>query len=469
MAVVNSPAEPAAAGGSLQPGQTHHVLFITYHFPPSMEMGAQACAQIARYLPLHGWGSTVLTVKERYGEIVGNSPERDSPIRVVRTGLLPHPLVLYRSMKSLLHFERNANAGARGGPENTGRFRRWLLSLLLVGDGYTGWLLPASMAGLRVIRGTAVQHLLSSGPPWTSHLVGLSLSRITGRPWTAHFRDPWIQGAQSKPIKGVAARIDAALERMIIEQATFVVCVTDQHTEILRRSYPGLPPEKFVTIPNGFDGGEWDSVDTTFDLNSWKATNFTITYTGQLYQARNPLPLFQALRTLIEKGDIDREHIRVDLIGWCDLADGRRVSDMAEDCGIGHCVNVRGPLARPEALRALTQSDLLLLLAEGLTIQIPGKTYEYLKAGRPILALTSKGALADLLRRTGGASVVDPDDGAGIAAVVGETYRHWKEGRPQAGANHVLVSQFDRRMLAGRFADLFTRSSAPMDAAPIPR
>jgi len=252
-------------------------------------------------------------------------------------------------------------------------------------------------------------------------------------------------------------QINAALERMIIKRATFVVGVTDAHTEILRRGYPELPPEKFATIPNGFDGGEWDGVETTLDVDSRQVTTFTITYAGQLYQARNPLPLFQALRTLIEKGDIDRERVQVDLIGWCDLAEGRRVSDIAEDCGIGHCVKVRGPLARPEALRALTQSDLLLLLAEGLTIQIPGKTYEYLRAGRPILALTSKGALTDLLKKTGGASVVDPHDVAGIAAVIRETYRDWKEGRPLAGADQTLVSRFDRRVLAGRFAELFRR------------
>jgi hypothetical protein len=263
-------------------------------------------------------------------------------------------------------------------------------------------------------------------------------------------------------------RINTALERMIFERATFVVCVTHHHTEILRQAYPGVPPEKFVTIPNGFDGGEWDGVEAALDADSPNLAKFTITYTGQLYQARNPLPLFRALRALIDAGDIDRERVRVELIGWCDLAEGRRVTDIAEDCGIGDCINMRGPLARPEALRELTQSNLLLLLAEGLTVQIPGKTYEYLKAGRPILALTSKGALADLLRRTGGSSVVDPRDIAGIAAVVRERYRQWKEGLPQAGPDQLLVSQFDRRILAGRFADLFTRSVQPVDADATP-
>jgi len=457
--------DPAQPIGVSPPNQRRRVLFVTYHFPPSMAMGAQACTQIARYLPLYGWEPVVLTVKERYAESLGDAPEREFPGRVVRTGLLPHPLAFYRSLKSLLHFERNGTADPGGGPENQGRLRRWLLSLLLVGDGYTGWLLPASLAGIRTIHGASVQHLLSSGPPWTGHLVGLLLARITGLPWTAHFRDPWTQGAQSKPVSAASMRIDATLERMIIKRAAFVVCVTDQHTEMMRRVYAGFPPEKFITIPNGFDGGEWDSIRTELSVvDSRKDTKFTITYSGTLYQARNPFPVFRALKVLIDAGEIDRDRVLVQLIGWCDLAEGRRVADIAADCGISECVNMRGPLARPEALKALTGSNLLLLLAEGLTAQIPGKTYEYLRAGRPILALTSEGALADLLRRTGGAWVVDQRDVAGIVAAVREIYRRWNDGRPLAGAPQASVSGFDRRVLAGRFAELFTRSARSLPA-----
>jgi len=100
-------------------------------------------------------------------------------------------------------------------------------------------------------------------------------------------------------------------------------------------------------------------------------------------------------------------------------------------------------------------SGLLLLLAEGLSLQIPGKTYEYLRAGRPILALTSEGSLADLLRKTGGAWVVDPSDEAGIADAVRTAYQAWKHQLAVPMANRALVTSFDRRLLAGRFAELF--------------
>lgn len=166
-------------------------------------------------------------------------------------------------------------------------------------------------------------------------------------------------------------------------------------------------------------------------------------------------------------GNVDRERVQVELTGWCDLAEGRRVADIAKECGIGGCIHLRDPRSRLETLKSIAMSNLLLLLAEGWTAQIPGNTYEYLRAGRPILALTPEGALADLLRRAGGARMVDPKDIAGIAAVVLETYRGWEKGYPLAGADRAVASCLDRRMLAGRFVELFTRSLPSADTAAV--
>jgi glycosyltransferase involved in cell wall biosynthesis len=448
-------------------GRMRRVLVVTYDFPPSMAMGAQACAQIARYLPLYRWEPVVLTVEERYGENIGASSGQHFPWHVVRTSVIPHPTVLYRSLKSRLGWgDRSAagNGGNEGNNEETergGTLRRWVLSMFLIGDAYTGWFLPAVVAGLKAIRRDGVEHLFSSGPPWTAHLVGLTLSWVSGRPWLAHFRDPWNQGEQwqCKPVSALSRWIDGVLERMIVKRAAFVVCVTDQHTDMFRAMYGDVPSNKFVTVPNGFDEAEWEWAEPAKEVASpGRGDRFVISYAGQLYQARNPFPLFRALRALIEAGYVDAKKVQIELIGWCEMAEGRRVEEMAAECGIGDCVNLRGPRSRTETLQKLAGSDLLLLLAEGLTVQIPGKTYEYLRTGRPILALTSDGAVADLLRRAGGSWVVDPADEKGMVAALREAYGRWEKGLPLPSADQAIVSGFDRRVLAGRIAELFERS-----------
>ncbi|SRR6266498_830872 len=140
---------------------------------------------------------------------------------------------------------------------------------------------------------------------------------------------------------------------------------------------------------------------------------------------------------------------------WCETSEGRSVREMAVNLGLSECVNILGPRSRKETIRRIRQADLLLLLAERFVIQIPGKTYEYLRAGRPILALTSEGALANFLLRTGAGWVVNPKDDAGVLGAVRERYRQWEAGERGPVADPEIVAGFDRRKLAGRLAELF--------------
>lgn len=437
------------------------VLFITYEFPPSLEIGAHASSQLTRYLPFYDWEPVVLTVRESYYPHRDGGLQRPFPGRIVRTCAIPHPLEIYARLKSGLRVNAHRlDAAGEGDVEcrsgGIASLRRWILSLLKIPDVYTGWIVPAVMAGLREIRRQRVNHLCSSAPYWSNHIIGLLLRQLTGLSWTAHFRDPWIGIPQWKPVSTVSKRIETLLERMIVSRATSVVCVTDLHAALFRQLYPELPPEKFVTIPNGFDEAEWGEAGVGRGIGGAAGCGrFVIRYAGSLYQRRNPLALFRAVRALLDSREVDGDRIMIDLVGWCDVAEGRRVKELAGECGIADCVTLTGPLSRAETLRAMAEADVLLLLAEAQPYQIPGKTYEYLRAGRPILALTSNGAVAQLLRRTGGAWVVDPVDEKGIAAAVREAYGHWREGQGGPRAERTVVTTFDRRLLAGRLAELF--------------
>jgi glycosyltransferase involved in cell wall biosynthesis len=446
------------------------VLFVAYQFAPSLEMGARSCAQIARYLPMRGWSPVVLTAREKYIEeryrgSADEIAELGLPDAIVRTRLLPHPFDLYRWLIST--FRRKTQDAAAGTtvendtpPGQKGKLRRLILSALSIPDMYTGWVLPAIVAGLKAARQSNAEQIFSSGPFWTNHLVGFALSYLTGLPWTAHFRDPWVAGGWETPTSAIAGRVGKWLERMIVTRATAVVGVTEEHVAAFRQTYSHLPADKFVAVPNGYDGGEWDNLPADIRRDEKSGEKFLIVYAGKFYIERDPQPLFRALKGLIDSGEIASEQIQVDLVGWCATSEGRSVREMAVECGLSDCVNILGPRSRPETLRRMTEADLLLLLAERFVIQIPGKTYEYLRAGRPILALTPEGALANLLRRIGGGMVVNPNDAAGVLAAVRETVLQWKEGRAPRRADPGAIAGFDRRVLAGRLTELFDRLGA---------
>ena len=455
--------------------EMRRVLFIAYGFPPSMTMGAFSCAQIARYLPLYGWEPVVLTVKEKYIDdpyVKDDDADRasDSDL-VIRTYKLPHPTDIYRRFKSsrlagkpALDSDQKAVSPTNGVKDRSGRAARDLvLSWSSVPDKYNGWLIPAVAAGLRAIKQTKARAIFSSAPYFTSHLAGYWLALLTGLPWVAHFRDPWITGvrAEFRPDNNICFKISRALERMTISRADAVVCVTEEHAALMRANYDQMSASKFAVVMNGYDGLEWqeaiESLSPGAPGEGYTADaprKFRITYAGNLYTGGTPAPLFRALRTLIDIGEIGRDEASVELIGLCESGEGRSMTAIISETGIEGSVEMRGRLNHSETLRRLLQSDLLLLLAEGLAVQIPGKTFEYLKTRRPILALASEGAVANLLRRTGGAWVVSPDDQPGVINAVRECYRLWKRGLPGPAPDPLIVESFDRRRTTGRIAEL---------------
>jgi hypothetical protein len=243
--------------------------------------------------------------------------------------------------------------------------------------------------------------------------------------------------------------MNARLERAVVRRAPRVICVTEQHANVLRRHYVSCASEKFVTISNGYDGAEWEQLERELGAAGTGARDdcFVITYAGALYVGRSPLLVLEALMRLAQVGDIPADRVRLDLIlydGVRHLPDGRDMMEVAREMGLGGSLRIQGPFRRDETLRRLLESDLLLLLGNNVTMQIPGKLYEYLRTGRPILALAPSGAQTELLRATGGAWIVEPDDVNGAVAAIRDAYQRWLSGPPGPKADPRLVSSFDR-------------------------
>jgi glycosyltransferase involved in cell wall biosynthesis len=436
-------------------------LVVAYHFPPSTTVGANSCAQMVRYLPEYGWEPIVLSAPaDEFARVEGDSVRsKRSGIsgKVLRAASLPHPYGVHRRIRSWLRPKGRGGAAVDGRVTPAWRSSwpgRQLLALLEMPDDHMGWWAPAVWKGMRAARSEGVDCVLSSAPMWTNHVVGLTLRRLTGLPLVVHYRDPWTQVRQWKARSRFSDWTDRRLERAVIHAADAVVCVTDRHRALLERLYPDVPSSRFSTITNGYDEGEWRGIEPVSARDRAGRSAFVITYTGSLYQERSPFPLFRAIRRLADSGSVRLEQMRIDLVGWCEEAEGRSVRAVAEELGLARCVQVLPPVERAEALRRLVGSDLLLLLAEDWTLQVPAKTYEYLRAGPPVLALTQDGALSDVLRKASGTFIVAPTDLEGIERLVGTLFRKWAGGVPTERRDPQEVVMYERKGLAGRLAEV---------------
>ena len=419
------------------PTPPKRILIVAYHFPPDAAVGALRPLKFAKYLPHFGWEPYVLTVKPKYYPSLDQSRLDEIPSleKVFRTAMLPHPNTVYKDLKecyytvtgrkhefgrtslqSNLEEHRNSHRSLTGA-------RRFLSSLLWIPpDDVLGWLPIAAVKGIRLVREHHITHLYTTNPPHTTHLVGLLIKTFCNVRWVADFRDLWLF---MKPFQTrTAERIERWMERTVVENADAIALTTDWMAAKFRLTYPSTNPEKFTTIWNGYDAEDFGSI-----VSRVNHTTFRLTYIGSFYDQRTPEHLLVAVSELITEAKISTDTVEIQLIGNCRYVKGRLTADMAASLGLSSIVRVTDPLPYKRALEYMVNSHLLVLLAPDQPYEIPGKAYEYLASGVDILALTQEGATADLIRKTRGGVVVDPQDIRQIKGAVLERYLKWTADR----------------------------------------
>lgn len=403
------------------------VLLISYHYPPSVEVGGLRCANFSRHLPRFGWIPYVLTLKDEYLDTA--DPEklkRVGSVKIFKAGRMPTVSQAYVGIKRIAQwlFRKSSESvtrsdGGTGPGQSSSRvaetwsqkLRRYILSFLSLPDEQRNWVLPAVIQGVRIIKREKIDCIFTSSPPYSVNLVGWLLKAITGVRWIADFRDPWMTGGSKKLYMTCAASlgIERWLERRVVEKADLLVANTEMLSEAFRKAHGSQLSDRCVCITNGFDGELFSSFGPVE-----KEKVFTITYTGTLYFGRTPEPVFQAVHELIHEERIDAQSIRIRLVGHCQVIDGRPTGEIVHDYQLEGIVEVLKPVSYKRAIEMVKQSQLALLLAPNQPYQIPAKAYDYMGTGTRILALAEDGATCDLVRSTGVGSAFRPSDTAGI-------------------------------------------------------
>ncbi len=374
---------PTAPEASCPPAGGRHVLMLAYYFPPQNAIGAARPSRFVRYLRRLGTPvSVVCSPLPKPGSRYEERPSTPAPPGGQDGGQGGPP-----------SDETQAIRVPGGSPERSRR-RLDAISRLLQGvqrvllpyDDRLAWLPHAcAAASAEVTPGTV---LVSTHPPVVTHLAALALKRRTGRPWIADFRDP-LRGNPSRT--ALRARlIDRATEWLVIQQADAVIANTDASAAMLMRRYPRWAG-KVSTIWNGFD-----PEDRMEPLPRADRARRVISHVGSLYGARTPLPFAACLNRLVESGAMPAGAIQFRHVGYSDpecLDPAEPAFQALQAQGCLHVVTHIVP--QREARQEMLTADWLLLLDMNETnpgVQIPAKTFEYIRACRPILALTTPGS-----------------------------------------------------------------------------
>ena len=397
------------------------VLIVTLYFPPAGGGGVQRPLKLAQYLPALGIETHVLAPEDP------KWVHRDPDLRVPTQAWIHR--VRYVGPKARKPTEELAVADGLG---------RVLLQAqvtarrLLLPDASVTWNLTAIPAALRIVRREGIDAVLTTSPPGSIHLVGAAVERATGIRWLADLRDPLVANQHRRADTAATRARQAAneqLARLVARRADAISCVSEAIAEEVRE----LEPRGIVrTISNGCD------FDDFAGLEYHPAPRFRITHAGSFFGKRDPRPFLQALK---DSG--------VDAVARF-VGDFRSSDrDWARGLALGDRLELIPYAPRAESLRLQRDSEALLLLVpdaggRGKGV-LSGKVFEYLAAGRPILAVVPPdGAAAQLIRETGAGVVVAPDDIGGIGEALQELHARFLDG----GLSATELSDDDRERLS---------------------
>jgi len=424
---------------------------ITYHFPPMTTSGMFRSFQFARYLPRFGWAPTVLTTRPetiRDPGVLDDEPINRLPVatRIYRTRVTEP---LQDALRIRDRLRRNGSplphpSDTAGAEPVTPTWRDWVSDLLSFPDRQAGWIPAAVGRALRLIESERFDAVYSSSPPASAHVAALLVSLYGSLPWIADFRDPWV-GNSFTPVRQTPL-LDPAerrLEKAVVRRADKVILNTDEMRDHFLHRYAHHGRGTFVALPNGYDPEETIPVPAP---SGARKRPFTITHAGTLYGQRDPSALIEAVRLLLERGEISEDELRITFLG--STVENASWSALLERSPLDRIVRLEAKVARAEALRALAESDLLLLIQTGTALQVPRKLFEYVAIGKPILALTDPGATENLIRRERFGWTVRPDDPEPVAAALIEAIRGADPIRP------LRPERFDFQNLTGRLRDL---------------
>ncbi len=452
---------------------------MAYAFPPINRSGTHRTLGFVKHLDRLGWDATVLTVEPR-GEPLDEQLSGDIPASttVLQTPWIDWIARIKESLPAHRRADRPSSAAGGTGPPrrslngaesavehtmSTG-FRDWFTRALQTPDSRIGWIGPAVRAGLREIRRRRPELLYSTSPYMSAHLIALRLSRRTGLPWVADFRDPWTANPfRQLPYRSLR-RWDAWLELRVLRHASHIISCSPTMTAQMCARYP-LIRKKCSTILNGFDRDRLDRIEPRRPA---PGGGFVLTHCGQFYGTRTPHVWFAALRRALQQEPKLADRIRFVLLGP-ETFDGQSLRDLAASFGVAACVRILGPKSHTESLAHMAGSDALALGAatgpHG-DLQVPNKLFEYLAVQKPIIATCcEKNPIARILDSAGAEAIVcDPDDGQALADAIRRLAmgRRIELSRPWAG-----VEAFDRSHRAAELARIFQQLAPAEELAPV--
>ena len=425
------------------------LLIITYYWPPAGGPGVQRWLKFVKYLPDFGVQPIVYIPENPTYPIVDENLINEVTDKAI---IIKHKIFEPYQLASFLSKNKTKKISSGSTPNQKkqsllDKLFLWIRGNLFIPDARVFWVKPSVAFLEKYILENNIDTIVTSGPPHSLHLIGLELKQKMDVKWFADFRDPWTTIGYHKSLRlsNYAAKKHKALENKVLNSADTII-VTSNTT---KTEFQSITSKPIAVITNGYDteNVEKEAVDTKFSL----------AHIGSFLSERNPKLLWETLVELINEIPDFESHLEIKLIG----AVSQEVLETISEFGLHAYLNNLGYVSHSEAIAHQRKSQVLLLIeinSEDTKSIIPGKLFEYMVSGRPIIAIGPNGSdFAEIITATNTGVFFDYSEKTKLKSVLLGFYNQFLEGKLQS--NGIGLQQYSRKSLTEKLVKLLTPNS----------
>lgn len=413
------------------------VLFITYFWPPSGKATLHWPLKIIKYLPGYNWQPEVLTVKNETFTQKDESllNEISSDLKVYKSKAF-EPFNLYKKFTGK---EKNDQlvASETISMENKNishKLSIWIRMNIFVPDARIGWYLSAVKKGKEILSKNDFDAIVTIGPPHSTHLIGMNLSKNFSVPHIPVLIDPWVDIIYYKNFKrsSPTLALDNHLEKSVMKNASSIIFVTKSTLEDYQNKYSFIK-EKTHVLYWGYNEDDFEKLEQAQIKKNYKL----IVHAGNIFDYQNPKKLWQRI-----KEENRKEETRIKFIGTVSPA----IKKAIEQNGLSGKTDYAGFLPYNQMLAELLNADYLLVCATEKR-HVPGKLFEYLRTGKPILAFgDDNNEVKEILQRTNSGMIFGYDADP----------KEFFEKSQNFKTDFDEVKKFDRKNIAENFGKILS-------------
>lgn len=424
------------------------VLIITYYWPPSGGSGVQRWLKFVKYLPTFGWKPYVFTPANPTFEIQDESLLRDVP---KEAEIIRFPIWEPYSLFNKVSGKKKTGSFVSGG-EKASLFHQlstWVRGNFFIPDPRRFWVRPSVKFLASYLAKNNITTIITTGPPHSIHLIGLGLKKKNpSLKWLADFRDPWSEWGflDSLKVGSFAKSIHRKLEEKVLQTADEIITITPFYV----RQFERLSGKNVNLLTNGFDE------DDFLKFTVKNQNQFLIRHIGIVNEKCDPRPFMLAVADLCDANSEIAKQLKVEFVGSVHPSFREFVGANPKLSS----VTIFTQNVPHQALMDIYASSSILVLvltgykdAEG---YLPGKLFEYLATGLPILGVGPvDGDAAFVINNAQAGVMCASHDASGIEKFLKDFFLNWKEsdGKSKVGA----IEKYSRKKITGDLVNLLKR------------